>query len=403
MHIVCTRGTPKADMLDHLPTVPLLLEYLNNDTLPEQDELWIYHILRLPDRVRYISLNLPPSTLDKIVVLMDKHFPVLEDLSLLFTATVQNSHPLTLPKAFLAPNLRRLTLPGISPPRRLWVLTSTISLVTLNLSNIQISSYVHPRLLVARLRSLPQLENLFLEFYTPLPRPSTERELLGEQGAPVTLPSLKMLQFKGVGAYLESLVAQIRAPLLERLWITLFNQIAFALPHLSYLINITKAFKLPGAVVGFDLKEVYLTTVHDDSSGWGEPFSLRVICKPFDWQIDCAAQICHAFIPALSCVEQLTLYYKRWNELQNGEAVYSATWHDLLRSFLSVQRLCIDNLLLEELSHVLQVDGVGSDPGFLPNLHAILARRNVFTAFIDARQVVGRPVHFSQAFSENRE
>ena len=58
MHIVCTRGTPKADMLDHLPTVPLLLEYLNNDTLPEQDELWIYHILRLPGRVRYISLNL---------------------------------------------------------------------------------------------------------------------------------------------------------------------------------------------------------------------------------------------------------------------------------------------------------------------------------------------------------
>jgi hypothetical protein len=58
------------------------------------------------------------------------------------------------------------------------------------------------------------------------------------------LPSLKNLQFKGVGAYLESLVAQIRVPLLEQLWIVLFNQIAFALTHLSHLINITEVFNV---------------------------------------------------------------------------------------------------------------------------------------------------------------
>ena len=98
---------------------------------------------------------------------------------------------------------------------------------------------------MARLRSLPQLEELYIGFSIPIPRPSTERELLGEQGTPVTLPSLKNLRFKGVSAYLESLVAQIRAPLLEQLDITLFNQIAFALPHLSHLINITEGFKFP--------------------------------------------------------------------------------------------------------------------------------------------------------------
>jgi hypothetical protein len=80
---------------------------------------------------------------------------------------------------------------------------------------------------VTRLSSLPQLEELSLGFYIPVPRPSAERELLGAHGAPVTLPNLKTLRFLGVSAYLESLVAQIRAPCLQELSIKLFNQIAF--------------------------------------------------------------------------------------------------------------------------------------------------------------------------------
>jgi hypothetical protein len=246
---------------------------------------------------------------------------------------------------------------------------------------------------VARLQSLPQLKDLYIGFSIPIPRPSTERELLGEQGAPVTLPSLKYLQFKGVSAYLESLVAQIRAPILEQLGITLFYQIALALPHLAYLINITEAFKLPSAAVDFYRNEVDVTAAHHGSE-WG-PFFFCVICKPLDWRIDCAAQICHGLIPALSCVEHLKLRNHREvpTELQNG-TIDSATWHDLLRSFIGVKELYIDKRLLEELSRALQVDEVGSDPGFLPNLRSIHAADNLFTSFIDTRRVVDRPVQF---------
>ena len=394
MHIECINGAPIADMLDHLPTVPLLIEYWSGDTLPDQDELWICHALRLRDRVRYIDLNLPPSIWHKVVVLLDEHFPILEHLSLLLAVTVKNIHPFTLPKAFLAPNLRHLALPGICPPRRLQMLTSTVSLVTLKLSNIQTSSYFRPRLLVARLRSLPQLEELYIGFSIPMPRPSTERELLGGHGAPGTLPSLKYLLFRGVSAYLESLVAQIRVPLLERLGITLFNQIAFALPHLSHLINITEAFKLPSAEVGFYCDEVYVTVHDSPKSG---PLSFCIICKPLDWQIDCAAQICQVLIPTLSSVEKLWLpfgYKEISIELRNG-AIDSASWHDLLRMFIWVKNLHIDDALSEELSRALQVDEVGLDPEFLPNLQSITARRNLFTLFIDARQVVGRPVSYT--------
>ena len=80
-------------------------------------------------------------------------------------------------------------------------------------------------------------------------------------------------------------------------------------------------------------------------------------------------------------------------EWQNGE-IDGTTWHELLRSFIGVKELYIDDALLEELSRALQVDEVGLDPGFLPNLQSIHADDNLFTSFIDSRQVVGRPVQF---------
>ena len=67
--------------------------------------------------------------------------------------------------------------------------------------------------------------------------------------------------------------------------------------------------------------------------------------------------------------------------------------------------ITLDLALLEELSRALQLDEVGSDPGFLPNLLSITARgprsrfirarQDLFTSFINARKVVGRPIEFS--------
>ena len=405
MHIKCTNGSPIVDTLDHLPPLPLFIDYRHN--LTKRDELGIYHALQLRDRVHHIDLSLPPSMLHNVFVFLGERFPTLEHLSLtfplfpIFPIALTNSVSLTPPKAFLAPNLRHLALSGISPPRRLRLLTFTVSLVKLELMDIQTSSYFHPRLLVARLSSLPQLKELFIGFSIPIPRPSTERELLGGQRAPIILPSLTGLRFKGVGAYLESLVAQFRAPLLEQLHITLFNQVAFALPHLSYLLNITEEFKLTGARVGFDHNMVVVSTVSYIDTGltitpaFESPFFLCVICKPLDWQIDCMAQICHGLIPALSCVEKLTLYYNNHedisNELRNG-GIDSATWNNLLRPFIAVKDLVIQSPLSEELSLALQLDEVGLDPGFLPNLKSITAKDDLFTSFIDTRQVVGHPV-----------
>jgi hypothetical protein len=82
---------------------------------------------------------------------------------------------------------KRLRLLVFKKKKRLWLLTT----VTLQLTNIQISSYFRPRLLVARLPSLPQLEELHISDTSSY----TERELLSEQGTPITLPKLKHLSF----------------------------------------------------------------------------------------------------------------------------------------------------------------------------------------------------------------
>ena len=247
---------------------------------------------------------------------------------------------------------------------------------------------------MARLSSLPQLEELSIGFSEPIPRPSSERELLGEQGTPATLHRLKTLRFQGVGAYLDSFIAQIRVPLLEELDIALFNQIAFTLPHLSYLINITKAFKLRNANIFFGRDEVTIAMDHYSSRWFNGRLLLRVMCKQLDWQIDCVAQICVGLIPVLSGVEQLSLEFYVGlmpAEWENGE-IDGTTWHDLLRSFVAVKQLDVSRGLLEELSYALQVDEVGLDPGFLPDLQYIVAAENRFTSFFDARQLMGRPV-----------
>jgi hypothetical protein len=402
MHIRCTNRNPIVDTLVHLPPLPLFVEYFypRGMVIPtEHDELWIYHALRLHDRVHHLYLCLPPSILHKVLLLMDEHFPILEVLTL----ETENCIPFTLPKAFVAPNLRRLVVPGISPSRRLRLLTSpsTASLVALTISNIQTSSYFRPRVLIARLSSLPQLEDLDIGFSIPIPGPSTERELLGEQRAPVTISSLTALRFKGVSAYLESLVAQITAPLLEQLQITLFNQIVFALPHLDHLINITDRLKFPEAVVLFDRHAISVTTDNFPNSRW-RPLFLCVMCQPLDWQIDCAAQICSGIIPTLSGVERLRLKpdvlgWEIPTEFQNG-AIDSTAWHELLRSFIGVKELYIAHRLSKEISRALQVDEVALDPGFLPNLQYIASGDNLFSSFIDTRRGVGRPVEFVKRY-----
>ena len=414
-HIICTNGTPIVDTLDHLRSLPLFIDYYIRESRVirrnkirldhEEDQLGIYHALQLRDRVRHINLRVSHSTLDKSLRLMDKPFSILEHLSLSFTGGDMTS--LTLSKTFLAPNLRHLSLIGIRLPKRLRLLSSTLSLVALSLTNMQASAYIRPRLLAARIESLPQLEELSIEFSIPIPRPSTERLLLGKQGTPVMLANLKSFTFRGVSAYLERLISQIRAPVLRKLEVILFNQLAFTLTHLSQFVNVPEQIKFhrtatislcPGTSIIMNNLDATRRPAYPANPG----FTLHVMCKPLDWQIDCAAQICGALMSALSGTENLII--KRRIEsmaaknFKIDDTIDSTTWHELLRLFVSVKELHIDHLFSVELSRALEVDEIGLDPGLLPDLQELVSdyrgenADSLFGSFIHARQVAGRPV-----------
>ena len=183
---------------------------------------------------------------------------------------------------------------------------------------------------------------------------------------------------------------------------------------MSHSVNITEQFKHTTATVLFG--KTGPDTTLQRSKGFTPGLRLSVKCEPIDWQIDCAAQICSALIFALSGIEILTLDYylqvdPNWFgpvqiNFQNDE-VDSTTWHELLRSFIGLKELRIEYLVSEELSLALEVDGIGSDPGFLPDLKkiAIVAKLGadyrgpytylLFSSFIHARRVAGRPVSLS--------
>jgi hypothetical protein len=407
MQILCTNGTPLVDTLVHLPPLPLVVDYQypTATIMGAQDEPGIFHALQLRDRLRRVVLHIPPSILDRLLFLMEveEPFPVLSHLSL--SSSAEEGTTLLLSKTLLAPNLRHLTLLGIGLPKKLMFLSSTVSLVTLTLTNILDFGYFLPQHLIARLRSLSQLEELSIGFSVPLPRPSAEDELSQDMEATVTLPLLKRLTFRGVSVYFDNLVAQMRAPLLEQLSITLFNQLHFALPHLSHFTNTAEGLRLPIANIIFkdDAVSILMDEREQQLGGGLSSFNLHVMCRQFDWQIDSAAQICSALVATLSGVEQLSFEYEgqgvsaEWQD----NAADAVTWHELLGPFKGARKLRIGRALSWELSCALQGDEMGSDPGLLPILEELAAELeeedadNAFMSFIEARQAAGRPVLLS--------
>ena len=125
------------DMLGHLPPIPLVIDYSDRTrmmTLQDEDNIRLG--LERHDRIHRVDLQAPSSSFHPWLLRMNQDFPRLEDLSLLSTTTETEETSLMLPETLQTPNLRRLSLHGISLPARLSLLLSTIALSTLSLTHI---------------------------------------------------------------------------------------------------------------------------------------------------------------------------------------------------------------------------------------------------------------------------
>ena len=402
MCLLLTNNSPSMSTLSHLPPLPLVIHYSDRTrTITRKDEGNMYLGLQQHDRVRRVVLQGPSSKLSMWLEPMNKPFPILGELSLLSTTT-DSEISQVLPELLQAPKLHRLSLHGINLQKALPLLSSTAALSTLSLTHIRESSYILPGQLVAQLQGLPHLEELSIGFAFS----NSEGELLSAPITPVTLLTLRRLTFLGEDIYLDNFIAQINTPLLERLTISLLFDLDFTLVNLTRFIHRTEGFGCLAARVIFNEGGASIDAGYYKQRVIGN-FGFHVNCKPLDWQINSATQVCSALGKFLSSAEELTLDLDvdgMPSEWEN--TVDNMVWHGLLLPFVGVKKLRIGSSLTLKLSQSLESVAGGLVLELLPELEELEAQleighsKNEFFLFVETRESVGRPVHLSVPSSQ---
>ena len=245
LRLVCRPWT-RVELTSIWPPLPIVIRRMIDWFMPQDYDFdaAIAH----PNRVYEIDLHLTSSQLQRLASAMQEQFPALTHLKLCFIEGGLTTRPTprpTLPDWFLGgstPNLQSLELHSIPFPTLPKLLLSATGLVRLTLSNIPQSGYMSPETIVTGLAVMANLKSLTIEFehfiFLPdrksRPPPPPKRSIL---------PALTHLQFRGISEYLEDVVSQIDAPILDTTCIT-FYQLTFDIPQLTQLVRRTTRFEV---------------------------------------------------------------------------------------------------------------------------------------------------------------
>ena len=400
--LVCSYGTPVADMLAHSPPLPLVLEYNSKGRITTDDEVGMLLALKQRERVLRVRLylDIPVTSQRKLIAAMDEEYPILEHL-IIGLPDEDVSTSLIFPETFQAPHLRFFRPRGFALPTGLRLLTSAVGLVTLYLVMLHPSTYFHPNTLLQWISHMPQLETLTIYFNFPIPNRSAERQLTHVPTIPpVTLPNLRHFVFHGVSTYLETLVHRITTPRLKKLQIELFSQLTFFVPRLLQLMNTANDLRFHSANLYFIDNRVEVVIYPHGDIGDIETyaFAIVVFCWHLDWQVSSAVQISNSLNQVFSAVENLNLVHDvHGRSSEEHNEVDRTEWRRLLRSFSNVKALSINDALVKDLSRWLQLEDGEPPLEVLPELQTLTYSESGdtgdgFTSFVDARRNAGRPV-----------
>ena len=354
--LICTDGTPVADMLALSPPLPLIIDYRLDE---DDDEEGAILALKQYDRVRRVRLATSVTRLQKLITAMDSEYLILEYL-IIGHQEKDSSSILIFPETLQAPRLHHLALFGVTLPIGSRLLTAAVSLVTLCLFMFHPSTHFHPNTLLQWLSSVPQLETLIIDFFFAIPNRDVEGQLMRTPiMTAVALPNLHCFAFRGVATYLEAIVHRITTPRLEKLQIYIFNQLMFSVPRLLQFVSTTEnlGLRFKCAKLKFDDKEVGVEVYSHEEA---ETFVLSIAVNSchLDWQVSSAAQISNSLSPTFSEVDHLTLGYSVHNQSsEEHNEVDPTEWRKLFRSFGNVKTLCIADGLANELSRLELDDG----------------------------------------------
>jgi hypothetical protein len=395
LHLLCTYGVPVADMLTHSPPFPLIIFYNDSDReMTAEDNEGALLAISHRDRVRRISLCMPAPNLEKFMAVMDEDFPVLERICL--GSKLEDSRRLIFSTTFQAPNLSHIWTDSIGFPLR----TNAGGLVNLELIDIPASTYFPASYILALVSLMPHLETLVIHFSSPPPMPDVAdvgRRLSDTWVVAHPLIHLYMLSFRGVSAYLESLVARISAPALSVLDIRLFNQLIFTVPRLLQFMQTSENLSYRSLKLTFNKDFVGLMLYNRTPWQHPLPVRLRIMCRHLDWQVSSAIQILCALSPVLSVLEKLTLDHVE--DTQWLDEVGRTHWRGLLRPLIGIKSLCVSSTLVRGLSHSLCSEGGEMPLELFPNLRELqyfggqnAQAWSALNLFINERKAAGHAV-----------
>jgi hypothetical protein len=395
LSLLCTYGTPVAVMLAHSPPLPLVLSYFTKGRKPTtEDDEGIILALKHRERVRRVRFS---SGVDqKLFVTIDEEYPILEYLYIT-RPKEDNSMILRFPETLQAPHLRYLSLRGFALSIGSRLLTTAVGLVTLQLVMVHPSTYFHPNTLIQWISLMPHLETLKIYFKFSIPNRDVARQLTHAPNiAPVTLPNLHIINFRGVSSYLEELVRRITTPRLKELRIDFFNQLSFSVPRLLQFIDAAENLRFGNAVLTFSDEGVEAVAFpHGETEVY--PLAILVLCRHLDWQVSSATQF-SKYSQMFSAVECLNLKHKVHSESsEEHNEVDRTEWRKLLRPYSNVKTLQIQEGLVKDISRCLQSEDGELPLELLPELQELTYfgssdTGDSFTSFIDARRNAGRPV-----------
>jgi F-box-like len=365
LRLHCSASTPVRETLSVWPLLPIVI-------WGDGHEVWgvdnIIAALEHSDRISQLDLtDISSLQLEKVLATMHQPFPTLTQLQLWPRGETVS----VVPTSFLggnAPCLKSLNLDGIPFPGLPGLLVSATHLVDLYYRNIPHSGYISPEAMVTCLSALTNLEILEIGFGTPRWLP--DRQSQSPPPPPhVLLPALTELRYKGVSDYLEDILARIDAPLLNKLGITLFNELIFDTPQLTHFINHTPKFVAHDeARVFFSDRGVWITI----PQSFDGRVHLEISCRQSDWQLSALAQICSSPFPwaVISTVERLFIESGSWQPHWQ-EDIESSQWLELLHPFSAVKDIFLSSELTPHIAPALQDVVEGRATGVLPALQTL--------------------------------
>jgi hypothetical protein len=345
LRLYCTYGTPVLKTLEYWPPLPLVLNYGGSPELnppAPEDEKNIMAALKQSDHVRFISLTVTTSLVEKLSTISEP-ITELEEINLLSRDDLQ----LTLPDVFRSgPRLRTLRSTRIAIPALPQLLSPPTGLVELQLHEIPKLGYFCPKAFANALSGATRLETLSLHFHSLPPRRNHLRMPLRSDSERTVLSALTFLKYRGTSKFLDSFVARIDAPRLEDIDITFSSQPTMDASQLGRFIERTEmqiSLLQADIVISTDAISISFT-----SSSTSTPLRLQIPCKQLDWKLSSMTQVCDRFSPFLFRVNNLGVNATQLSS--ERDEVDGEQWLALFRVFCGARSLWITG---ELTSHVL--------------------------------------------------